>query len=305
MPTYAPPAPSLDGSKITVEYLLNQPTIVQRLVRDIAAQRLIGGHLLTGRIDMTGSGAAVYEVDNPIMVDEEPEVRDELAEYKLIDDSEAEPSIAQALSRGFASRISDQNISRNRLDVFGRKLRRMSNRAVFQFDSVIMSAIGSAVTQTQAAAGAWNTTGADQFLDLLLAGAVIDELNEGYEANTVVARPAKWARLVGSLAKTFAGAIGTPDIIANGNVLQVAGLTLLKSTHLPANTEVLVLDSTALGSIGFEAVGGGYLGDPSDPLGIETKQFRLEDRDGWQIQVRKNGVPIVQEPRAAVKVTGV
>ncbi|WP_221585562.1 hypothetical protein [Microbacterium sp. G2-8] len=305
MPTYAPSAPSLADSKLTVDYLMKNPVIVQRLVRSIAEQRLIGGHILTGRVDMTGSGAAVYEVDDPIMVDDDPEAVDELSEYKLIDDADGDPQLAEAINRGFASRVSDQNVSRNRLDVVARKLRRMANRAVFHFDSLVMSAVGSTVTQEQAAAAAWNTTGADQFLDLLLSGAAIDEQNEGYVANTVVARPEKWARLVGSIAKTFAGAVGTPDIIGKGNVLEVAGLTLLKSTNLPASTEVMVLDSTALGSIGFERLGGGYLGDVSDPLGIETKQFRLEDRDGWQVQVRKSGVPMVQEPRAAVKVTGV
>ncbi|WP_156759552.1 phage major capsid protein [Microbacterium karelineae] len=305
MPTYAPTVPSLDGSKLTVDYLMKSPLIVQRLVRSIAEQRLIGGHILTGRVDMTGSGAAVYEVDDPIMVDDDPEAVDELAEYKLVDDADGDPQLAEAINRGFASRISDKNVSRNRLDVVARKLRRMANRAVFHFDSLVMSAVGSSVTQTQAAAAAWSTTGADQFLDLLLSGATIDEQNEGYVANTVVARPEKWARLVASIAKTFAGAVGTPDIIGKGNVLEVAGLTLLKSTNLPTSTDVMVLDNTALGSIGFERLGGGYLGEVSDPLGIETKQFRLEDRDGWQVQVRKSGVPMVQEPRAAVKVTGV
>lgn len=305
MATYAPPAPSLDGSKFTVDYLMNNPVLVNRIVRDIALQRLIGGHILTGRVDMTGSGAAIVETDDPIMVDEDPEIVDELAEYELIDDNEGTPSLVKSVNRGFASRVSDQAVSRNRLDVVQRKIRRMANKAVFHFDSIVLSAVGSAVTQTQAAAAQWNASGADQFLDLLLSGAQIDEQNEGYTADTVVAKPTQWARLVGSIAKTFAGAVGTPDILGKGNVVEIAGLKILKTTHLPSSTDVLVLDSSALGSIGFESIGGGYVGDVSDPLGIESKQFRLEKNDGWQVQVRKSGVPMVQEPRAAVKVTGV
>lgn len=297
--------PTLNGRDLTVDYLMNHPTIVYRLLRTIVEQRLIGGHILTGRVDMTGSGAAVYEVGEPIMVDDDPAEISELAEFPLVDDDGATPALAKSAKRGFGSRIGLETVSRNRLDVVNRKLLKMANRAIFHFDSLVLSAVGSAVTQTQAAAAAWNTSGADQFLDLLLSGAKIDGLNEGYVANTVVAKPEKWARLVGSLAKTFAGAIGTPDIIASGNVMQVAGLTLLKTTNMPASTDVLVLDSTQLGSIGFENLGGGYQGDPSDPLGVESKVWFRDENDGWQIQVRKTGVPMVQEPGAAVKVTGV
>lgn len=297
--------PTLDGRDLTVDYLMNHPVIVHRLLRTIVQQRLIGGHILTGRVDMTGTGAAVYEVGEPIMVDDDPAEIAELAEFPLVDDEGATPALAKSAKRGFGALVGVETVSRNRLDVVNRKLLKMANRAVFHFDSLVLSAVGSAVTQTQAAAAAWNTTGADQFLDLLLSGAKIDALNEGYVANTVVAKPDKWARLVASLAKTFAGAQQIPNIVATGNVFEVAGLTLLKTTNMPASTEVLVLDNTQLGSIGWEDLGGGYLGDPSDPLGFESKQWFRDGNDGWQIQVRKTGVPMVQEPRAAVKVTGV
>lgn len=303
MPTYSG-APSLSGRNLTLDYLLNQPAIVQRLMQDIAAERLIGGHLLTGRVDLTGSGAAVYEVDAPLMIDEDPSVVGELSEYPLVDDADPSPSLVVSAKRGFASLVSDEAVSRNRIDVFNRKTRRMVNRAVFHFDSIVLSAVASAVSQTQAAGAAWNAAGADQFLDLLLAGATIDENNEGYVANTVVAKPSQWARLVGSLAKTFTSAIDS-SVIATGNIVQVAGLTLLKTTNLPAATEVIVLDNTQLGSIGFENLGGGYQGDASDPLGVETKVKHDDDRDGWKVQVRKTGVPMIQAPGAAVKVTGV
>ncbi len=296
---------TLNGRDLTVDYLMNHPTIVYRILRTIVQQRLIGGHILTGRVNMTGSGAAVYEVGEPYMVEDDPSEIAELGEFPLVDAAEAIAALAKSSKRGFGTRVGVETVSRNRMDVLSRKLMKMANRSIFYFDGLVMSAVGSAVTQTQAASAAWNTSGADQFLDLLLSGAKIDELNEGYVANTVVAKPEKWARLVGSIAKTFAGAIGTPDILASGNVLQVAGLTLLKTTNLPASTDVLVLDSTQLGSIGWEDLGGGYLGDPSDPLGFEYKQWFNHDIDGHQLQVRKTGTPMVQEPRAAVKVTGV
>jgi len=304
MSTYAPPTPTLSGDKLTVSYLLNNPLLVQRLLRTLVERRLIGGRILTGRVDMTGTGAAIYETSEPIDVDRDAEIIDQLADYPLVTDQGATTNLAASLKRGFKALVSDEDVSRNRLDVVNRKLIKMTNRIVTQFDALVLSAVGSAVSQTQAAAAAWNTSNADQFLDLLLSGAKIETLDEGYEANTVVAKPEKWARLVATIAKMFAAAID-PSTLRTGTIFEIAGLTLLKSPRMPSGTDVIVLDNTQLGSIGWEDLGGNYDGDPSDPLGVESFVKHDDDNDAWKIQMRKVGVPMVQEPGAAVKVTGV
>lgn len=303
--TYAPPVPGFSGTTITVDYLLNNPIIVWRLLRTIVQQRLVGNKLLTGRVDMTGSGAAVFETSEPIFVDQAPDIIDQLADYPFVTSGGATANLATTIKRGFASLISDEDVARNRLDVVNRKLLKMANYLVFTYDSVILSAIASAVTQTQGAAAAWNTTGADQLLDLLLSSAQVDTLNQGYLTDTVVAKPVPWARLVASISKTFGGAYSNPDAIRTGSIVEIAGLTLLKSTNLPSGTDVMVADSTMLGSIGYEALAGGYIGDPADPLDVESKLWHVDEKDAWQIQTRKVGVPMIQEPGAAVKVTGV
>lgn len=297
--------PSLSNGQITVDYLMNNPVIIYRALRTLVQQRLVGGRLLTGRVNLTGTGSAVFETGENIFANDDAEIVDQLGEYPLTSTQGATTSIATSLKRGYKSLISDEDVARNRIDVVQRNLVKLANRIVFGFDAICLSAIGSAVTQTQAATAAWNTTGADQFLDLLLSGAQVDALNQGYNVDTVVATPDKWARLVSSLAKTFAGAMDYSDILKNGSILQIAGLSLMKTTNMPSGVSVLVADSTLLGSIGWEDLGGNYMGDPSDPLDIESKRMRLDENDGWAIQVRKVGVPMVQEPNAAVKVTGV
>ena len=304
MPTYAPAAPSFEGTQFTADYLMNSPILVNTLLRDISSMRMIGGIILNGRVDMTGSGAAIIEGQNPIMVDDEPETVAELSEVKLIDDVEGTPTVVQAASRAFGTRVSDEAISRNRLDIVTRKLTRMANRAIVDFDSAVMSAVGSAITAESTASAAWDAAGADQFLDLLLAGAEIDELDEGFTPNVVVARPTKWARLVAAIAHAFPN-VATPEMISTGNVVQIAGLSILKTNRLPSDTQVAVVDNTVFGSIGYERVAGDYVGDPGDVLGVESYQFRPQGLGGWQIQVRKNGVPMIQEPGAAIKVVGV
>lgn len=297
--------PTLANGQITVDYLMNNPVILYRALRTLVQQRLVASRLLTGRVNLTGTGSAVFETGESIFANDSAEIIDQLGEYPLTDTTGAATSIATSLKRGYASLVSDEDVARNRLDVLQRKLVKLANFIVFGFDSICLSAIGTAVTQTQAAAAAWNAAGADQFLDLLLSGAKVDALNQGYSVDSVVASPDKWARLVASIAKTFAGAMDYQDILQNGTILEIAGLSLMKSTNLPSGVTVMVADSKVLGSIGWEALGGGYMGDPSDPTDIESKRIRLDENDGWKIQVRKTGVPMVQEPNSAVIVTGV
>jgi hypothetical protein len=305
MPTYAPPATTVDGRKFTVHYLINHPEVLQRVVQTLAAQRMIGSQTLTGRIDMTGSGAVAFTTGEPIMVDDEPEEIGELGAYPLVDDDEGELSLAASIKRGFASLVSDENVSRNRYDVLNKKVRRMVNRIIWHHDSLVLSAVGSAVSNTTTAKGAWAGDNSDPYRDILLACAEIDSLNEGFTANTVLLTPIKHAILMSRLATLFPRALGDSSTIENGRQLTVVdGLTILRTTNLPTATDVMVLDRNALGSIGFERLGGGYLGDPSDPYGVETKVKRDDDHDGWKIQVRKTGVPIVQEPAAARKLVG-
>ena len=68
----------------------------------------------------------------------------------------------------------------------------------------------------------------------------------------------------------------------------------------------VVLDSTMLGSMAYESLGGGYQGDPSDMAsGVESKRYREEGVDGVTVQARIVRAPMVQEPNSARIVTGV
>jgi hypothetical protein len=88
--------------------------------------------------------------------------------------------------------------------------------------------------------------------------------------------------------------------LLTGRLVRIAGLDIYKTTNLPAGVDAMVLDSRQLGSIGWEDLGGGYHGYrrrgavEADPQGGEG---RLAD------QRPSVGVPMVQEPGAAVKIT--
>jgi hypothetical protein len=304
MTIYTPPAPTVDGQTITVSHLLNSPVLVQRTLRSLVNLRLVGGRVLTGRVDMTGSGSAIFEIGESIYATDEAETIDDLMEYPLTDDGDAELAVVAAGKYGLATDIPDALIARNRMDVVMRKLTKIANRIAVGFDGRVISAVGSAVTQTQAAAAAWNTTNADPFLDAMLAGAVVDELDEGYAVDTLLAKPAYYARLVAQAKIMNALPRESDSIVLSGRMTQIAGYNIIKTNRLPSGVNVMALDSTALGSIAFERQGGGYQGDASDPTGVESKVIRLEHNDGVRIQARKVAEPVVVEPGAGVKLTG-
>lgn len=304
MPTTYPAAPvTINGQTITVDRLVNSPVLVYRILRTLVNQRLVGDKALAGRVDLTGTGSAVYEIAESIFTDLPAERVAALMEYPLTTDTPGTPAVATTDKWGLATEIADEMVARGRMDLVMRKLTKLANQIVFQFDALCLSAIGSAVTQTQPATAAWSAATADPLADILLGAAQIDGRNQGYVVDTVLVKPIGFARLI-STSKVIERAPreGEGSILATGNLVKIAGLDIWKSTNLPAGVDAMVIDATALGSVAYENIGGGYDGTPGE---LESKKFRKEGQDGWRIQARKIAVPMVQEPAAAVKITGV
>lgn len=277
---------------ITVQQFVNDPVLVQRTIQSKVMQNLIGGQLLGGRVNVTGSGSAQFEGEASIFAADDAELIDELAEYPLTADDDAAPSVFTVGKYGLATDIPDTVIKRNRMDVVSRKIQRIANRIVHGFDTRVISAIASASIPTSAATVAWDTaitgTGPNPrpLVDVLLAQAKMEDAELGFNANQLVLSPTAWAYFAES-------------------GVQVPGLTVHKGKGLPSGTDALLLDAQSLGVIMWEDQGGDYAGDPSDVAGVQSKVFRLEKQDGVRIQVRKVQEPVVTEARAAVTITGV
>jgi hypothetical protein len=85
------------------------------------------------------------------------------------------------------------------------------------------------------------------------------------------------------------------------NVLSGLEVVHVPAANLPGGvgTAAWVLDSSQLGYIAFENLGGGY--QSAGEL-IESKVIRDEDEDRWRIRARTNMVPIVTDPLAGFKI---
>lgn len=301
------PIPTINGQQITVQWLVADPRRIYRILNTIVQQRLIGHKLLTGRVDLTGTGAAIYEIAENIFADSQSQTVAPLAEYPLTATTPGTLATVKPLKDGLKTIISDEAVAHNRIDKVLRDLIKIANTLVFKADGLTLAAVTSKVVQTQSVVAAWNTDTANPFVDIGLAAAQIDEQNKGYSANVVALRPTAFVYAISRAAiLNYMPREDAANIISTGNMARIAGMTYLKTTNMPTGTSVVVADSTMLGSIAFENLGGGYAGS-ADPdgasSGVESKRFREEDRDGITVQSRLVRAPMIVEPGAGVLMT--
>ncbi len=304
--TYPPAAPSLSGDVETINRFLRNPTLVQRRLRTLAEQRYISDAILTGRYRAEG-GAVLYETGESIFADDDPRGVAPGAEYPLATLGTGAASLAKTVKWGQDTEITDESIARRQMDPVERAFAKLINENVSYVDSVALSAVSSAVTQSTAAAADWSTATAAQILrDVLLAAANIRALNQGYDPDTVVVDDLNHAYALAAF--TAAGYFARENDGANpaltGAFPVIGGLRWLPTPNGVAANTAVVLDSKQLGGMADEDLGGeGYAS--AGGVGVQVKSIRDQQKDGWRLRCRRVTVPVVVEPASAWKVTGI
>lgn len=318
---YPAPAPTISGDTITISRFLNSPAAVQRRLRTLTENRFIADVLLSGRFQVQG-GSIQYEQSESIFTTKPPEAVNAGAEYPLAAAAPGTAALAAVTKWGQDVPITDEHIGRYGGRAVEVALIKIANYITKQVDAVALAAIAAATTATRAAgqpggvgsARAWSVITADPatssapFLDLMGAAAEIRALDQGYEPDVAVMSDLSLARLV-STAATIAGLPreARTSVTADGlaAVREIAGLFPLATNNLPVASTVFVVDTTMLGGLGYERIPSPeYQGDPAN--GVETFSRRDPNAtDKWIVRGRRPVVPIVQEPGAAFKITGV
>lgn len=308
--TYPPAAPTIAGDNVTINRFLTSPTLVARRLRTLLEQRYISDALLTGRFTAAG-GAVQYETGESIFLGENPRAVPPGSEYPLVTVGSGVASIVKTVKWGQDALITDEAISRQQMNPVNRALVKLANQNVKYVDSISLSAVASAVTATTAVAVAWATASAAQILnDVLQVRAAILALNEGFDPDTVVVDDARWAYAMSA----FVSAGYTPRENGNspaltGDFPTIAGMRWLSTPNLPTAGQGLVLDSTQLGGMADENIGGpGYV--TAGGIGVQAKTMRssgsVDDlADQTRVRCRRVTVPVVTEPAAGRKLTGI
>jgi len=304
MPTFPPAPPSLSGDTLSISRFLQSPTQIQRRLRGFRDLRFVSDQLLTQRFRSQG-GAVLYETAETTVTNRAVEQVSPGGAYPYADTSNGTASIAAIAKWGQKVLLTEEEILRSVYQgaAVDRKLRKVVNSVISQVDSVTMSAIASAVTQTfdvTAGGGAAWTAASPLFLrDILRAKAVIVKLNLGYLPDTLALNDTAYAYLMSD--EKFTNALKretTDNPVYTGEVERIAGLTIVVS---PAITTPLVLDSTQLGGMADETAA--MPGYAVSDLAVQVKSIAHEGNDSWDLQGRRKTVPVVQEPGAAIELT--
>lgn len=306
--TYPAGAPTLSGDTLSISRFLQDPAALHRRLRDYGDLRFVSDQLLTGRLRSQG-GAVLYELSEPFVTDRPAESVGPGSEYPYANLTPGTAAIAAIQKWGQKVLLTDEEIARNQYAgaAVDRAMQKVVNSIISQVDSITMSAIASAVTQTfnvtGTGGGVWTGATPTMLRDILRAKAVIAQLNLGYMPDTLVVNDVQYAYMMTDTNLTNAWRRETStNPVFTGSVQSVAGLNIIVSPNLPATT-AYVLDSTQLGSMADETDGApGY--SVSD-LAVQVKSIRNEKADSWDLQGRRKTVPVVQEPGAAIKLTNV
>jgi hypothetical protein len=307
MSSFPPGTITVSGTTLTASYFLSQPSFVARRLREIGELRYVGNQLLRGRASTDGGAVGYETAGETIFADAAPEVVAPGAEYSLTTTGAGTPAVARVAKWGKDSIVTDEDIKRRNMDPVSRGLQKLSNSAALIIDQAVVAAIASANTATTGAGAVWNGSNNSILQDIMLAQAAIAGLNLGYKADTLLVSDTVWAYLASN--PTIAGLLkreGNSNPVYTGTFSVLAGLDIV---HVPAanmpgavGTAAWLLDTTNLGFIATEDLGGGYL--PAGDL-VESKVIREDLNDGWRLRARVNFAAAVTDPGASYKITTV
>lgn len=321
MPIEFPPvAPTLSGDILSISRFLNSPPLVLRALRTVADQLFISDKILTGTIQ-TDSGSVIYEQNESIYADRGPQAVSPMGEYPVTSIGTGPALTANTVKWGNDAELSDEAISRQKYPVVQRAFRKLANSHVQQIDSVALSVVNSAVTQNTAALQSWaglqsgGTAAAALILrDLMRAHTSIINLKQGFMPDVVLVGLTTFANIVSDptlallLPREYPGVqtAAVAEGLHSTLMRRIGGFTFIASPNLPVAGDAILLDSTVFGSFVDETIPApGYVQGPDDANRMQVKTMREDKADGWRIRARRTVVPIVQEPMAAWKITGV
>lgn len=306
MATYPPAAATLSDPDLTASRFLQNPQFVARALQTMGDLRYRGTFLLTGRQETTG-GAVGYEQVEGIFADAVPEIVAPGGEYSLTTIADGPAGLARVAKYGKDTLITDEAIKRRQMDPVTKGLLKLVNSAQLVIDQATVSVIASAITATRAAGAAWTSASPTILRDILRAVADVRGLNLGYEPNALLVDDATWAYLASDpqISAAMARESATNPIYT-GRFEILAGLQVIPTpaANLPlgVGTSAWVVDTDQLGFIATEDLAQGY--QAAGEL-VQSKVIREDKVDAWTVRVRANFVPVVTDPGAGFRISGV
>jgi len=287
--------PTVSGTSITVDTMLNQATRITRMIMDLSLQRFIADRVFTSGGGVTG-GAVLYDeaILNELYANRDVERVAPGEEFPVITSDRQVPKVAAVEKWGGKVWISDEARDRNNVAAFTNQVRQLTNTIVRKINAIAVATLEASITASgQSVAGRnWSTatpTGPDAgqttaqnmpLRDFALAARMAEEDELGVSYNLWIMNPQEYYNLI-----IAHGSIGNLNA-----VLSSQGISIYVSNRVAAGTAYVV--------------GGQQVGEMriEKPLGSETWREPARQRTWLQADVRP--VMFVINPYAVLKFTG-
>lgn len=291
--TYPPAPPTVDGQgRITVEQFLKTPTRVTRVIEDLARERFLAERIF-GKGDAQG-GAVIYDqvTASELYTDRDVQAIDAGSEFPIVSSGESAPKVAAVTKWGGAAVLTYEAVRRDSRDTLNRELTKLRNTIVRKVDTVAIAALNAAPILTDTGTDWSDSTAGNPVLDLASARSQIDDQDMGYTADTVLINPAQYVDLISNtkVANSLPRDVVAANPIASGQLGNYMGFTWYVTNRVPAGT-AYILSSMMAGSL-------------RDELPLYSRPIDQPERERWLIQAARVTVPIVTDPKAVLKLTG-
>lgn len=321
------------GPQVTVDTALQMPNILARALTDLSYQRFVADRILArGTPDQVRGGAAVFQRAESLFPDRQAELVGVRSDWPRTGWTVPDLFAAAVKKFGLESVVSDEARRRNSMDQLARALRKIANSTVRFVDQTAMILIATdPAVQTATATATWSSVGAKIIADIAAARNLIVNIDQGYEANTLIINPAQeLSLLTDTTIQNVLPRESTPrNAVVTGRPVPILGLQQILVTNQLAAGKYIICDAGTVGTIADEqplADEGYYRYDPATgnnaggqgtlpgglipsaiPLNqptIYAKTYREEKTDGTVVRGARFPAMWISEPQAAVYGTG-
>jgi hypothetical protein len=292
-----------DGPRVTVNDLINNPTVVPLRILDLAKNQFVAESIFRNA-GANDSGVVEFFQSTPLFANTATAIRNEFGEYQVTTTSLGIPSVATTVDRGLGLIISDEMRMRNKMDRVNTQITQVKNTLVRDWDTAFFGLfLANTSVPTHAVTTGWATSttirqdinyGVNAVNNAVTGQQSLNFLN--FQADTMVITETQRFNLLNStqFATIYQGNLADENLLYTGKIpqkiLNLDVLVVKSGGPLPDNN-VIIMERNTVGFISDE-----------EPL-QSTPLYRQQERRQWRCDTNRRSAMGVDQPLAAIVLT--
>ena len=280
---------------INVGDFLNNPSRVERVIRDLTKEKTIADYAF-GQGDAK-DGAVVYDevTGDTDQADRDVEVIAPGANFPEFSGLDEEQKMDKVSKYGGQSFLTFEAVRRNDVDTLNKRLQIVKNQIIKRVNKVTVNSLvnhanirGIGLTTT------WETADYDVLADIFAGKARIEDADMGYAADLILANPDDVQKyLLGnkSIREQLPKEAKDLNPVLSGDLGNLCGVEWIKSASVPAG-KLYIINKGISGSVRDEEGG------------VKTNVYDTPINQRTYIQGWRSIVPIITDPLSVVELSG-